>query len=71
MKKVFMLATMIVAITGMTMAQTSPKPAAKQPAKKEATAPAPAKEEVAKSTKDGKKGSGHHHKKHTKAAKQS
>lgn len=69
MKKVFMLATMIVAITGMTMAQTSPKPAGKQPVKKEATAPA--KEEVAKATKDGKKSGGHHHKKHTKAAKQS
>jgi hypothetical protein len=53
------------------MAQTSPKPAAKQPAKKEATAPAPAKEEVAKATKDGKKAGGHHHKKHAKAAKQS
>jgi hypothetical protein len=71
MKKVFMLATMIVAITGMTMAQTSPKPAAKQPVKKEATAPA--KEEVAKSStaKDAKKGGGHHHKKHAKAAKES
>lgn len=66
MKKVFLLTVMIAAFTGLTMAQTTPKPAAKQPVKKESTAPA--KDDMAKDTK---KPGAHHHKKHTKAAKPS
>lgn len=71
MKKVLMLAVMAIALTGATMAQTNPKTAAKQPVKKEAAAPA--KDAVAKDdkTKETKKAGTHHHKKHTKAAKQS
>ncbi|NII26901.1 hypothetical protein HB364_17560 [Pseudoflavitalea sp. X16] len=69
MKKVFLLATMVIALTGLTMAQATPKQA-KEPAKKEATAPA---RDVAKTDKkETKKAAGaHHHKKHTKQAKQS
>ncbi|WP_315823063.1 hypothetical protein [Paraflavitalea speifideaquila] len=56
-----MLATLVIALTGLTMAQTSPKQAAK-PAKKEAAAataaPAPAKDAMAKEAKKA----GHHHK---------
>lgn len=71
MKKVFVLAALAFAFTGLTMAQTTPKPAAKALQKKEATAPA--KGEVAKDdkTKDARKSGSHHHKKHTKAPKQS
>lgn len=61
MKKVFLLATLVLALTGLTMAQT--KPAPKAPAKKEAAAPA--KETAAKDTT---KKAAHHHKKHDKTA---
>lgn len=66
MKKVFMLAAMVIAFTGFTMAQASPK--AKEPVKKEATAPV---KEVAKNDKTKKAAGAHHHKKHTKHPKQS
>lgn len=72
MKKIFLMATLAIALSGITMAQTSPKPTTKQPAKKEAAAPA--KEETANTdkTKDAKKSGNHHHKKHSaKAPKQS
>jgi|GEM_PF-1347087 len=61
MKKVFLLATLALALTGLTMAQTTPKPAPK--AKKETTTPA--KEPAAKDTT---KKAAHHHKKHDKTA---
>lgn len=64
MKKVFLFATLVIALTGLTMAQTSPKPAPKAPAKKEAAAPA--KETAAKDTT---KKAAHHHKKHDKTVK--
>ena len=71
MKKVLMLAVMAIALTGATMAQTSPKTATKQPVKKEAAAPAKDDMSKAEKTKDTRKAGAHHHKKHTKAAKQS
>jgi len=63
MKKLLLFAVFAVALSGITMAQATPKQA-KTPAKKEATTPAatPAKTETAK--KDG--GTHHHHKKHAK-----
>jgi hypothetical protein len=62
MKKVFMLAAMVIAFTGLTMAQGGPKQSIKQPVKKEATAPAKDNK-----TKEEKKTAGtHHHKKHAK-----
>ena len=58
MKKVLLLTVAALSITGMAMAQTTPKPA-KQPAKKEAAAPAK-QTDTAKMAKKA----GHHHKKH-------
>lgn len=65
MKKGFLLAAMVVAFAGFTMAQTTPKPAQKAPQKKAATAPAKGEEKMKDTAM--KPAGHHHHKKHTKS----
>jgi Na+-transporting methylmalonyl-CoA/oxaloacetate decarboxylase gamma subunit len=60
MKKLVLFALFAVALSGLTMAQTTPKPAKKEKAKKEATAP------VQGETKKDTATAHHHHQKHAK-----